>query len=167
MAKITTVEQVKAMRYSFAASVQFGSDVTEENFWKIREQCRTMSGEYTPIKVEGDDPMRFLHVSTDDENKVAYTKDADKGRADVQTRTMLKAYCAKFGLQEPVVDRVVRELQDEEIGVPLMECMRAEAILQEAPGVGNDSHIVYCMHQLENALGRVAELKAHLRKLLG
>ncbi|MGB8348308.1 MAG: hypothetical protein WCD86_25725 [Ktedonobacteraceae bacterium] len=121
----------------------------DTNFWATREQCRITNGEYSPITIEGDDPLRFLHVSADDPNKVAYTKDADKGRADIQTRTTLSAYCEKFGLQEPVIACVARELQEDVVTTSA------------------ESDILRCMHQLENAIGRVDELKAHLRALLG
>lgn len=73
----------------------------EENFWQVREQCRINDGTYTPIHIDGDDKMRFLHVSVDDPDKVSYTKDADKGKQDIQTRTTLAAYCEKFGLVMP------------------------------------------------------------------
>jgi len=170
MEKITSVEQLLD-EYGDAslnaAKASLGIThlmIVDSNLWMIREQCRINSGEYTPIKVEGDDLTHFLHVSADDPGKVAYTKDADKGRADIQTRTTLAKYCEKFELdistastpqptpaqQEPVVNRVVRELQEE-----------------GEPRAGDESNIVYCMHQLENALSRVAELKNHLRSLLG
>ena len=75
--------------------------LNDGNFWKAREQCRINDGTYTPIFIDGDDKMRFLHVSVDDSAKVSYTKDADKGRQDIQTRTTLAAYCEKFGLDMP------------------------------------------------------------------
>jgi len=94
MEKITSKEQFEAAALSAAF-------LTDDNFWIAREAARVQSNQYTPIKLEGDDPLRFLHVSVDDLNKVAYTKDAESGRADIQTRTTMTAYCTKFGLTGP------------------------------------------------------------------
>lgn len=102
MEKITSRGEL----HSVYAAIPFGTASSqlgmtypnEENFWQVREQCRINDGTYTPIHVEGDDKMRFLHVSVDNPAKVSYTKDADKGRQDIQTRTTLAAYCDEFGL---------------------------------------------------------------------
>lgn len=87
--------------------------LNDSNFWQVREQCRINDGTYTPIHIDGDDSMRFLHISTDDPAKVSYTKDAEKGKQDIQTRTTLAAYCEKFGLEVPpavpVRDDLARE----------------------------------------------------------
>lgn len=107
MEKITTAEALVETYTSDArtrACTKLGFlNYTDENFWAVREQCRMLSGEYNAIFIPNDDLDRFLHVSTDNPDMVAYTKDVDKGRADIQTRTTLAAYCTKFGLQEPGV----------------------------------------------------------------
>lgn len=70
-----------------------------ENQWKAREQARMDNGTYDPVSLRGDGPDRFLHVSLVDPCMVAYTKNEEKGMADIQTRTTLEAYCKKFGLE--------------------------------------------------------------------
>lgn len=92
-----TSQTARAMR---DVGVAYGY-LNNENFWQIREQCRINDGTYTPIHIDGDLKTRFLHVSVDDPAKVSYTKDADKGKQDIQTRTTLAAYCEKFGLEMP------------------------------------------------------------------
>lgn len=96
------------------------SNINDENFWMVREQCRINDGTYTPIHIDGDDKMRFLHVSIDDPAKVSYTKDADKGRQDLQTRATLAAYCEKFGLEMPPVvpvrEDITRSIMDAATG---------------------------------------------------
>lgn len=67
--------------------------------WKAREQAYMNSGIYESVNLAGDDPNRFLHVSLLDPNMVAYTKNDEKGQADIQTRTTLKKYMHKFGLE--------------------------------------------------------------------
>lgn len=102
MSKITTPETLYTMYLAKSintADVQCGGSAP---FWQVREQCRMNSGEYDPVHISGDDPLRFLHVSQDDPNKVAYTKNAEKGAQDIQTRTTLSAYKAKFGLNNSV-----------------------------------------------------------------
>lgn len=104
MEKITTasdfLERTTALKLFvalFNTGVNF-NDISDENFWKVREQYRINDGTYTPVCIANDDKTRFLHVSVDDPAKVSYTKDAGKGRQDIQTRTTLAAYCDKFGL---------------------------------------------------------------------
>lgn len=99
MSKITTVAELKKW-YSdldIAERSVMGMPVTDENVWLIREQCR-MHRFYTPIRITGDNALRFLHVSREDPSKVAYTANDEKGRADIQTRTTLKKYTHKFDL---------------------------------------------------------------------
>lgn len=99
---ITTPEQVENMKYSALAQMNLKFlTITENNFWMIREQARSHLPNYKSISLFGDDPMRFLHVSTNDPNRVAYTKNAEKGKQDIQTVTTLEAYCDKFGLDFP------------------------------------------------------------------
>lgn len=66
--------------------------------WKSREQGRMDNGIYEPVNLAGDDPDRFLHVSLLNPDMVAYTKNAEKGQADIQTKTTLEKYIRKFGL---------------------------------------------------------------------
>ena len=119
MDKITNAEQVRNMSHSAMAMSQLDiADITDENFWKVRELARFLSDQCKPVFLAGDEKIRFLHVSIDDPDKVAYTKDADKGRQDIQTRTTLEAYKAKFGLsddaQEEISEgRVSSDAQDE------------------------------------------------------
>lgn len=99
MGKITTISQFYCAFTLATQSAALRAELlTEDNLWMVREHARTVSGQYVPIRFEGDDPLRFLHASIDDPTKVAYTKDAEHGRADVQTRTTIPRYCAKFGL---------------------------------------------------------------------
>lgn len=67
--------------------------------WKSREQGRMGNGTYEPVNLVGDDPDRFLHVSLLNPAMVAYTKDSEKGQADIQTRTTLEGYIRKYGLE--------------------------------------------------------------------
>lgn len=69
--------------------------------WKAREQARIDNGTYEPVNLRGDDPDRFLHVSLLNPDMVAYTKNDEKGQADIQTRTTLEKYIHKFGLGVP------------------------------------------------------------------
>lgn len=141
--RITTKEQFGNMEYSAMAVCSLGLDEsTDDNFWMAREKARMLSGEYTVITINGDHKERFLHVSADDLGKVAYTKDADNGRADTQTRTTLAAYCEKYGLQEPAV-------------IP------AVTANYEAGSITD------CMEEMDGAIGRVRNLMARLRSLLG
>lgn len=106
MSKITTFEQLDAA-YTDSVIRAANAHITAVNgnnivpIWQTREQCRIIDGEYTAMNIPGDDPLRFLHQSNDDPDKVAYTKDADHGIADVQTRTTMAAYCEKYGLVNP------------------------------------------------------------------
>ena len=144
MEKITSQDQFCIMKYGAQALDNLGLwGSTPENFWMAREEARMLAGEYTAISIVGDSRDRFLHGSTDKPDMVAYTKDAENGRADIQTRTTLAAYCAKFGLQEPV-DQT--DSQD------------APATAQTSDSVQNT--IKHCLQQLEH-------LKASISTLLG
>jgi len=102
MARITTKEQFRnGFTHEVCADATGIAFMTDDNFWIARETARMQSHQYTTLKVDGDDPLRFLHVSLDDSEKVAYTKDAEHGRADIQTRTTMTKYCKKFGLAMP------------------------------------------------------------------
>ena len=147
MEKITSLDKLHQI-YS-STGIERAAEIIEirspndDNFWEVREQCR-MKHTYTPVKIEGDDPLRFLHISTDDPAKVAYTKDADYGRKDIQTRTTLVKYCQEYGLDDPVVGRGV-----------------------QVSSAGTESNIAYCARQLADALAQVAVLKEKMRVLLG
>lgn len=99
MEKITTKAQ---FNFTYSEWIQLkalsAAFLTKDNVWIARETARIVSGDYTPLGIEGDDPLHFLHVSLDDSDKVSYTKDAEHGRADIQTRTTMPRYCEKFGL---------------------------------------------------------------------
>lgn len=103
MEKITSKEGFQAV---FAQETQLNAlsaaFLTDDSFWIARETARFHTNQYTPVNLEGDDPLRFLHVSVDDPSKVAYTASAENGRADIQTRTTIPRYCAKFRLESGV-----------------------------------------------------------------
>jgi len=100
MEKITTKEQfVETYTEAAQAEVLRVAFLNDDDFWIAREHARILSEEYNPVRIEGDDPLRFLHVSVDNPDMVAYTKDAEHGRADIQTRTTMPKYCEKFGLE--------------------------------------------------------------------
>lgn len=63
--------------------------------WRTREQARLDVGHYQPASFEGR-PGHFLHQSTDDPAKVAYTKDDYRGEQDIQTRTTPEAYRERY-----------------------------------------------------------------------
>lgn len=103
MSRITTMAELKKW-YSdsdIAERNVLGVQLSEDTVWILREQCRTHKF-YTPIHLEGDSPLRFLHVSRDDPSMVAYTANDEKGLADIQTKTTFDKYCHKFGLDAPV-----------------------------------------------------------------
>lgn len=144
MEKITTREQFSSMNYGSRALDTLNMQAsTDDNFWMAREQARILSGEYRLVAVEGDDKLRFLHASIDDPDMVAYTKDADKGRADIQTRTTLAAYCEKFGLHA------------QEVQPPVQNCITTQEQIQER------------LREMDNTVGRLKDLMTHLRTLLG
>lgn len=110
MSKITTVADLK--KWYLDADITkrniMGLPVTEENVWLIREQCR-MHDFYTRIKIDGDNPLRFLHASREDVTKVAYTVNDEKGQADIQTKTTIEKYMCKFGLGMNKAQKIVAE----------------------------------------------------------
>lgn len=113
MSKITSIDALRACftvdqtARAIDKLVAHQGPLTDKPVWMVREQCRMDSGEYTAITLHGDDPLHFLHVSTDDSTMVAYTKNAEKGAADVQTRTTLQAYKDKFGLSDSATPAAV------------------------------------------------------------
>lgn len=75
------------------------ADTLDKTSWKAREQARMDNGIYEPVNLAGDDLDRFLHVSLLNPDMVAYTKNDEKGQADIQTKTTLEAYIRKFRLE--------------------------------------------------------------------
>lgn len=99
MIRVTSKGQVSRMDYSAKALCFLGFlELTDENFWEVREKIRHLNGVYTQIFLPGDDDSRSLHVSLTDASRVAYTESAEKGRLDIQTVTTIEAYCKKYGL---------------------------------------------------------------------
>jgi hypothetical protein len=84
------------------------------------------------VPVDGGNARHFLHVSTDDSNKVAYTKDEDRGRDDVQTRTTAAAYFEKYGRAPRNQDTIVTSTPE----APTPEAPTPEAPTPEAPTPG-------------------------------
>lgn len=124
-------------------------ELNQTNNWQAREQARMDDGTYTPLKIAGDDPARFLHWSTDEPNKVAYTKDAEKGALDIQTRTTLPEYCEKFGLQ-----------MNQETPVPV------EPARYESPYESEYCTLRAAVSQYFDALDDMKAAKARIRDLI-
>ena len=87
------------------AEALYGS-LDDNNFYLVRDFLRLNwtgangvlldeGNAWTPV--DGGRKDHFLHVSTDNADKVAYTKDEDRGRDDVQTRTTASLYFDKYG----------------------------------------------------------------------
>jgi hypothetical protein len=69
--------------------------------WRDRECKRFLNGAYTPIPFESllESPLttdHFVHVSTEEPGKVAFTLNAEHGEADRQTRMRPGRYFAQF-----------------------------------------------------------------------
>ena len=77
-------------------------NIVSGDFWIVREQIRFDLDEYTRVNILGDDPLRFAHYSLAGDGRIAYTKNASKGAADLQTCTTLKEYCDMFELSPDV-----------------------------------------------------------------
>lgn len=84
-------------------SQKFGG-IDEDNFWKYREEIRSMSAYrlfdirnfLSPEAVASIPPDQFLHRSVDTPGLVAFTEDADKGRADRQVTMKFGRYVKKY-----------------------------------------------------------------------
>lgn len=88
-----------------SADSRYGA-LDDDNFHQIRDFLRLnwagadgvlLDDGHQWVPVDGGQAGHFLHVSTDDADKVAYTKDDDKGQDDTQTRTTASAYYSKYG----------------------------------------------------------------------
>ena len=96
-----------------AAETRYGT-LSDSNFYLVRDFLRlNWSGADGVLldgpawtAVDGGNMNHFLHVSSDDSNKVAYTKDEDRGRDDVQTRTTADVYFGKYGRASSNLDAV-------------------------------------------------------------
>ena len=104
MQKITSVSNLQsAYSYDLIKGAMARLDFTalfEDNAWMVREQIRMTDGTYTPANFVGDDKFRFAHLAADGV-RIAYTKNVDKGRDDLQTVVSLDQYCGRFGLVAP------------------------------------------------------------------
>lgn len=87
------------------AEARYGA-LSDDNYYLVRDFLRLnwsgapgvlLDDGHAWVPVDGGNAYHFLHVSTDDANKVAYTKDEGRGRDDVQTRTTAAAYYEKYG----------------------------------------------------------------------
>lgn len=87
-----------------------GAPCDEENFWMWREELRRAY--YVMVDLaEETDPKHFVHVSEDDNTKIAYTESPEKGRKDIQTRTTIGRYFKKYN--PDMTDAEVKALAEE------------------------------------------------------
>lgn len=90
--------------------------------WKLREAARFDNGTYTPLPwanedwfLQGNVTDHFAHLSTEGKAMVAYTADADKGVADLQTRVKAGKYLQQFYghvLDAPTIARLATEFAE-------------------------------------------------------
>jgi hypothetical protein len=76
--------------------------------WQAREARRFASGEYLPVLTALSFhclPAHFAHVSRKDPSKIAYTKDAVDGAADVQKQISVRGYLETFAPNVSKEDR--------------------------------------------------------------
>lgn len=84
--------------------------------WRERELARFESGQYKVVEVfkrRGLQPIKdhFVHVSTDDNLLLAYTKNEEKGLGDVQTKASVTGYLETFypSLRRKEIEEIVDE----------------------------------------------------------
>lgn len=77
--------------------------IIEDTKWQDRERGRLLDGTYKPLPLDSDciamfdrtHPTHFLHMS-DQPPMIAFTKDAQMGAADRQTRMVVDAYLDRY-----------------------------------------------------------------------
>lgn len=122
---------------------KYGS-ISTSNFWKHRDFLRLnwsgapgvlLNDDHVWTPVAGGNRDHFLHMSTDVPPKVAFTKNADKGSQDLQTRCDAAAYFAKYGNAGANRDVYV-------VSTPLAATVaRADAIIDSCQGCTADAII--------------------------
>jgi hypothetical protein len=90
--------------------------------WKLREAARFDNGTYIPLPWSGEDWFlqgnvtdHYAHLSTEGKAMIAYTPDADKGAADLQTRVKAGKYLTEFYghiLDAPTIARLATEFAE-------------------------------------------------------
>lgn len=84
-----------------------GGEPNAENFWIWRELIRSSSNSAIKASIKtnistvfNDEPWlrpeHFIHVSTDDNTKIAYTPNAEKGLRDIQVKMAIGRYLQKY-----------------------------------------------------------------------
>jgi hypothetical protein len=71
----------------------------EDNAWKRREQGRFDYGPYVPVVWHRESWAindHFAHISADDDSKIAFTRDGEHGRDDIQTRMNPGRYLTRY-----------------------------------------------------------------------
>lgn len=145
--------------------------------WMLREQLRLSLGEYKPVSIPGIPADHFVHVASNGID-LAYTKNAEKGASDIQTRVSIETFCDRFDIDESdvVFGVVVAECDRFSADVPVtdevptgiqpVEANPAPTTPQPIGPVGEKANLVFMFNQYYNLVEQAGELLKDIKKAL-
>jgi len=108
----TSAEEALNAKHSLGVKARIQRVITNE--WAVREHTRLSDGTYTPVP-EFLSPFmvtrHYVHVSSTDRTRLAYTQSPEKGMEDRQTVTTVGAYLGKYAADK-LQPHQIRDLAD-------------------------------------------------------